>query len=143
MTVRAWHDGVLWVGLGGTVVLVLAGFRMLLSRVWAASITQVLEVGVASPFLGAWVLSPLLWVARPRGASPGSRGGDLTSLLAVTLVVGLGAYAYLPEFLLLPVVFDAELGLDSLLLALIVPAGQWVILAAAGIVRFLQERGRA
>ncbi|MDH3206520.1 MAG: hypothetical protein OEO79_07905 [Gemmatimonadota bacterium] len=43
MTIRALHRGVLWFGLESTAVFVL----------------------VAGPFLGGWVLSPLLWAAVP------------------------------------------------------------------------------
>ncbi|MDH3422508.1 MAG: hypothetical protein OEN00_05920 [Gemmatimonadota bacterium] len=43
VTIRALHRGVLWFGLESTAVFVL----------------------VAGPFLGGWVLSPLLWAAVP------------------------------------------------------------------------------
>lgn len=140
MSIRALHRGVLWFGLSGTAVFVLFGFWTLVSRVWAASFTQTLEVLVVGPFLGGWVLSPLLWAARPRRESQSPEGEAVISFLAVALVVGLAVYAYVPEFVVLPVFFDVQPSLESLTLVLVIPAAQWVILGMAGAMRWARSR---
>lgn len=127
----------------GTFGFVLVGLWMLVARVWAQSFTQTLEVLVAAPFLAAWVLSPLLWAARPRRELEASEGwpeDELVSAIAAALVVGLAVYAYLPEFLILPLFFDAEPQLASLRIVLMVPGGQWAILGGAAIVQTLRRR---
>ncbi|MDH3208212.1 MAG: hypothetical protein OEO79_16540 [Gemmatimonadota bacterium] len=139
---HTFSRGVLWTGLVGTLVFVLVGLWMLVSRVWAQSFTQTLEVLVAAPFLAAWVLSPLLWATRPRREEERSQDDVLVAAIAGGLVVGLAAYAYIPEFFILPIFFDAEPQLASLRIVLMVPGGQWAILGGAAIVRSLQ-RGRA
>jgi hypothetical protein len=140
-TIRALHHGVLWIGLGGTVTLILAGMWTLVSRVWAASFTQTLEVLVAAPFLTAWVLSPLLWAARPRREPPSSRGDAVVAAITVGLLVGVAVYAYLPEFFILPLFFDAPPQVESLTLVLVVPGSQWVIVLMAGVVQWARRRG--
>lgn len=140
MTIPAFSRGVLWTGLVGTLGFVLVGLWMLVSRVWAQSFTQTLEVLVAAPFLAAWVLSPLLWATRPRGEHEPSHEDPLVSAIAGGLVVGLAVYAYIPEFLILPIFFDAEPQLSSLRTVLMVPGGQWAILGGAAIVQSLLRR---
>ncbi len=130
----------LWVGLAGSFVFVLAGTWMLISRVWSLSFTQTLEVAVAAPFLALWVLSPIVWAARPRAEAPESRHDTVISFLAALLLVGIGAYAYIAEFVVRLMVFDIDLQVSSLLLVLKVPALQWAVLGIAGGLRWWRAR---
>jgi len=129
-----------WVGVGGTLVFVVFGIWTLVSLVWAASFMQTLEVLVAGPIVGVWVLSPLLWAAWPRREPPPSHNDAAISFLALALMVGVGAYAYLPEFVVLPLVFDTQPQLESLMLVLVVPGLQWAIVGVAGVIRFVRTR---
>jgi hypothetical protein len=141
ITTRAFSRWMLWVGLSGTLGLVVLGLWTLVSRVWAASFTQTLEVLVVSPFLAAWVLAPVLWAVRPRDESPTSQVDAVVSATGAGLLVGVAAYGYLPDFVVLPVFFDVQPGLDSLMLVLIVPGCQWGILALVGAIRSIRSSG--
>jgi hypothetical protein len=133
--------GLLWTGLAGTFVLVLVGYWVLISRVWADSLVRTLEVLVAGPFLGMWILGPALWAAWPRrGSSRSNAADEAIGLGAATLLVGAAAYAYVPEFVILPFFLDVRLGVDSLILVLVVPAVQWAVLGVAGATRWVSKR---
>ena len=134
------HRALLWAGLAGTSVLVLGGTFYVVSRVWANSFTQTLEVMVAAPFVGLWMLSPFLWATRPgRGFDP-DVGASKTMQWVDVLLVGVAAVAYLWTFAVEPLVFGLEPGLEALLVVVSVPALQWTVLVGAGAVGSAIER---
>lgn len=135
MTKRALHRAVLGAGLGGTSAFVLAGAWFMVSRVWADSFTRTLEVMVAAPFMALWVLSPMLWVVRPKRLPEPPEPEDAASFWCDLLVVGVATCAYLWAFVARPVLFDMPLEVGSLWYILIVPAAQWAILGAFGVLR--------
>jgi hypothetical protein len=129
---RTFHRAILGAGLGGTSAFVLAGTWFLVSRVWAESFTRTLEVLVVTPFMALWVLSPVLWAARPRSAPEPDEPEDPLAFWSDVLMIGVGTCIYLWQFVALPVFFRLALGTGSLWLILVVPAVQWGILGVAG-----------
>lgn len=140
MTIRTLHGPVVLVGLLGTFVFVLVGVWVMVSRVWAASFTQTLEVMVAAPFIAAWVLAPMLWEARPRSEAWSSDVDALISFIAASLLVSVAACAYVYVLLIRPLLLDVELQASSLMLVLIVPGVQWVIIGIAGAIRSVRAK---
>lgn len=137
------HRAVLWAGLCGTALLVLGGTFYGVSRVWASSFTQTLEVMVAAPFIGLWMLSPLLWVTRP-GTEPDDDAEVVkASRVAELLAVGLGASIYLWMFAVRPLALDVALGMEALLVAVAVPGLQWTTLGGGAAARWASARREA
>lgn len=144
-TLHVWRQGVLWVGIGVTTILVVFGLWTLVSRVWAASFTQTLEILVASPFLAGWALSPLLWAARPR-RDPEHRDGredEVVSLVVVVLMVAVGALVYVSELFVRPMAFGAQPNGRTLALVLAAPAVQWVIMGLGALLLVFRRPSRS
>ena len=143
MTVRNLYRGVVTGGFVASLAFVAAGTWFAASQVWARSFTQTLEVLVAAPFVAAWVLSPILWVAWPRAApDEASQDIDPVVVTAGMLVVVASAYAYVPEFVILPWVYGVPPGMESVTTALVVPGVQWMILALGALTRTLWRKLR-
>jgi len=128
------HRAILWAGLTGTSLLVLGGTFYTVSRVWSSSFTQTLEVMVASPFVGLWMLSPLLYATRPSRAPDSELGAPVVDRWTDLVVVAVAAVAYVWTFVVEPLGFGLELGLGAVLVAVSVPAVQWAVIAGAGMV---------
>jgi hypothetical protein len=136
----AYHRTLLWTGLCGTALLVFGCTFYAVSRVWASSFTQTLEVLVASPFVGLWMLSPLLWATRPGTERLPDGEAGRSARVAGVLLVAVGAVAYLWKFAVEPLYFDVEPGLEALLVVLWVPATQWAVLGGAAAVQWARDR---
>jgi hypothetical protein len=114
---------------------VLAGAWFMVSRVWADSFTRTLEVMVAAPFMALWVLSPMLWVVRPKRLPEPPEPEGASWFWGDLLMVGSATAAYLWTFVWRPVVLEIPLDAAALWYILIVPAGQWVIVGVFAAVR--------
>jgi len=121
----------------GTGALILLGFSRALGRL--ADRGGLHELVVIIPLwliVGAWMLSPYWGVSRlqRRGAT---RAGDVVALLAVLVVVALGAYSFLAT--------SAFIGgrprptADGVTIV-VIPVAQWVVIAAAVVVLALIAR---
>jgi hypothetical protein len=129
----AYHRALLWAGLGGATLLVFVGTFYAISRVWASSFTQTLEVTVAAPFVGLWMLAPFLWATRP-GREPDSElGASKVTRWTDVLLVTVAVIPYLWTFAVEPLVFGLEPGMEALLVVVSVPGVQWIVLGGAAV----------
>jgi hypothetical protein len=132
---------VLWTGLAGTSLLVLGGTFYAVSRVWASSFTQTLEVMVASPFVGMWMLSPLLYATRPGRAPDAERGASKSDQWTDILLVAVAAVAYVWTFVVEPLGFGIEVEPGALLVVMSVPVIQWGVIFGGGMMGSMLDPG--
>ncbi len=70
-----------------------------------------------------------------------SQGEAAVSLLGALLMVALGIYAYLSEFIILPLFFDIPPKTGSAFLVLFIPFWQWMIIVVATALGWAVNRG--
>ena len=134
------HRAILWTGLTATALLVFGGTFYGVSRVWANSFTQTLEVMVASPFVGLWMLSPLMWATRPGRTPDPDEGAPAIDRWVDVLVVVAATVAYGWTFAVEPLVFGLDPGPGAWLVVVTVPVVQWGVLGG-GILVGSKRRG--
>jgi len=133
-TLKWLQTVVLLAGVGGTLVCI----AFLFARSSAGNVTVVLR-GTAMASL--WALSPYWDMRRQQRRSSPARAEQAVLLAASSLVVALGAGAYLPAFLLYT---GPRRITGSAVLLLVIPVYQWLILGAAhGVRSILRHRSRA
>ena len=131
MNIAGLQRSLLWIGAAGTAVLIAVGT----AKVFASGPLP-LPLFFAISFVAAWMLSPYWGAFDQQRQAAETPLEALIGLAASMLVVALGAYAYLTGW----VFYRGPTRMTGQgMLALIIPLLQWVILATASGLRWLNR----